>query len=102
MDTHARLLVFANLNNPTSSQLTGTELRRIADVGASRGAYVLVDESGDLDRLGGLARGLASEWGRLDEQARRNQPPSDHSATPPATRPSTTRAISMPGKSHSQ
>ncbi|HKZ98311.1 MAG TPA: pyridoxal phosphate-dependent aminotransferase [Thermoplasmata archaeon] len=40
-----RLCVFANLNNPTSARIDGSEMRRIADLAASRRAYVLVDET---------------------------------------------------------
>ncbi|HLA46124.1 MAG TPA: pyridoxal phosphate-dependent aminotransferase [Thermoplasmata archaeon] len=41
----ARLLVFANLANPTSSAISRGELRELADLAAEAGAYVLVDET---------------------------------------------------------
>lgn len=45
MERPTRLLVFANLNNPTSARLSKGELRETADLAASRRAYVLVDET---------------------------------------------------------
>lgn len=41
----ARLLVLANLNNPTSAVLSRAQLEGISDLAEDRGAYVLVDET---------------------------------------------------------
>lgn len=45
MGRGARLVVFANLNNPTSAGLTARDLRRISELAAAHRAYVLVDET---------------------------------------------------------
>src|SRR5437762_3314336 len=41
----AKLLVFANLNNPTSSAIGRTEMRELADIAEECNGYVLVDET---------------------------------------------------------
>jgi hypothetical protein len=41
----ARLFVFANLNNPTSAGLAGSDIEELADLAEERDAYVLVDET---------------------------------------------------------
>src|SRR5207247_7440189 len=41
----ARLLVFANLNNPTSTALSRSDLRALADIAAECDGHVLVDET---------------------------------------------------------
>lgn len=41
----ARLLVFANLNNPTSTALTRSDLRELADIAEECDGHVLVDET---------------------------------------------------------
>lgn len=41
----ARLLVFANLNNPTSSMIGRNELQELADLAEECNGYVLVDET---------------------------------------------------------
>jgi len=41
----AKLLVFANLNNPTSASLGRQELRELADIAEECDGYVLVDET---------------------------------------------------------
>jgi len=41
----AKLLVFANLNNPTSAPIGKSELREIADIAQDCDGYVLVDET---------------------------------------------------------
>lgn len=41
----ARLLVFANLNNPTSAAIGRSEIRELADIAQECGGYVLVDET---------------------------------------------------------
>ncbi len=40
-----RLIVFANLSNPTSAAVTAGELRELLDIAEERNAYVLVDET---------------------------------------------------------
>src|SRR6184192_2132530 len=41
----AKLLVFANLNNPTSSAIGRSEMRELADIAEECNGYVLVDET---------------------------------------------------------
>src|SRR6266566_578987 len=41
----ARLLVYANLGNPTSAALSKSEIQEIADIAQDCGGYVLVDET---------------------------------------------------------
>jgi len=41
----ARMLVFANLNNPTSSMLDRHSLRELADLASEIGGYLLIDET---------------------------------------------------------
>src|SRR5690242_8013167 len=41
----AKLLVFANLNNPTSSEIERGEIRELADIAEECGAHLLVDET---------------------------------------------------------
>lgn len=41
----ARLLVFANLNNPTSTMLSKADIRELADLAEEHDTYVLVDET---------------------------------------------------------
>jgi aspartate/methionine/tyrosine aminotransferase len=41
----ARLLVFANLNNPTSTALSRSEIRELADIAEECDGHVLVDET---------------------------------------------------------
>src|SRR2546422_3110258 len=41
----ARLLVFANLNNPTSTALSRSDIRELADIAEECGGHVLVDET---------------------------------------------------------
>src|SRR2546426_10542831 len=41
----ARLLVFANLNNPTSTALSRSDIRELAEIAEECGGHVLVDET---------------------------------------------------------
>ena len=45
VNRNTRLLVLANLNNPTSSMLSKGELREILDIAAEHDAFVLADET---------------------------------------------------------
>lgn len=42
---NAKLLVFANLNNPTSTAIGRKDIQELADIAQESGAYVLVDET---------------------------------------------------------
>lgn len=44
-ESGARLLVFANLNNPTSAALSRSEIQELAGLAEEHDAYVLVDET---------------------------------------------------------
>ncbi len=45
MNRRTRLLVFANLSNPTSAAISKSALRELLDLAEERDAYVLVDET---------------------------------------------------------